>query len=81
MSAADGRLSALNATSWAWTAFSRASKARAIAPVTSGFSSRSCGELAERLLAARLQPLAQSLDVVVGHRAESTPAVPRNRAV
>ena len=44
-SAADGMFSALNATSCAWTAFSRASKAREIAPLTSGFSRRSWASL------------------------------------
>ena len=41
MSAAEGMLSAPIATSCAWAAFSRASNARPIAPVSSGFSSRS----------------------------------------
>ena len=45
MSAADGMLSAPIAASWAWTARSRASKAREIAPLTSGFSSRSWASL------------------------------------
>ena len=44
MSAADGMFSAPKATSWAAAAFSRASKARAMAPLTKGFSSRSCAK-------------------------------------
>ena len=44
-SAAEGRLSALIAVSCAAVAFSRASKARESAPVTIGFSSRSCASL------------------------------------
>ena len=41
MSEADGMFNAPKATSWACAAFSRASKARAMAPLMSGFSSRS----------------------------------------
>ncbi len=48
MSAAEGMLSAPIATSWAWAAFSRASKARPIAPVSSGFSSSSESALPRR---------------------------------
>ena len=45
MSAAEGMFSAPKATSWAWAARSRASKAREIAPFTSGFSRRSWASL------------------------------------
>ncbi len=48
MSAAEGRLSAPIASSWAWAAFSRASKARPIAPVSSGLSNRSVSALPSR---------------------------------
>ena len=48
MSAADGRLSAPSATSCAWAAFSRASKALPIAPVNRGLSSSSESALPRR---------------------------------
>ena len=50
-SPADGRLSAPIATSCACAAFSRASNAREIAPLTNGLSSSSCARRAERVLA------------------------------
>ena len=58
MSAADGMLSAPIAASCAWTARSRASNARVIAPLTSGFSSRSWASLpsASSLWRARACP-------------------------
>ena len=69
MSAADGMFSAPIATSCAWAAFSRASNARPIAPVSSGFSSRSDERLAEPVLGAAAQTLAQALGDIarVGH--------------
>ena len=45
MSAAEGRFSAPIATSCAWAAFFCASSARVIAPLSSGFSSRSWASL------------------------------------
>ena len=64
MSAADGMLSAPIAASCAWTAFSRASNARAIGGVDHGVRDDLLGELAERLLALPRQPVADALALV-----------------
>ena len=61
MSAADGMFSAPKATSWAAAAFSRASKARAMAPLIKGFSSRSCAKSPEGVLALSGEALAQAV--------------------
>ena len=68
MSAADGMFRAPSATSWACAAFSRASKAREMAPLTSGFSSRSWASLPERVLALAGEAVPQAVAAgFVGH--------------
>ena len=57
MSAAEGMFRAPIATSCAWAAFSRASNARPIAPVSRGFSSRSDSALPSR---SSVEPLKRS---------------------
>ena len=85
MSAAEGMFSAPSATSCACEAFSRASNARPMAPVSSGLSSRSESALPEPVLGVRAQPLAQVLGDVarIGHPSapvvESEGANPRRR--
>ena len=61
MSAAEGRLSAPIATSWACEAFSRASKARPMAPVSSGLSSSSESALPRRSSVFAAESLAKAL--------------------
>ena len=61
MSAADGMFSAPNATSWAWAAFSRASNARAIAPLTERVLEQVLGEPPEGVLALSGEALAQAV--------------------
>jgi hypothetical protein len=70
MSLAEGMFSAVNATSRARTAFSRASNARVSARVTGGFLEELLGELPERILTgdALAQALGGELVVVHGRR-------------
>ena len=68
MSAAEGRFRAPKATSCAWVAFSRASKARAIAPVSRGFSAAP-GQACPGCPRSAAEPPAKALGDVarVGH--------------
>jgi hypothetical protein len=73
MSAAEGRFSAPIATSWAWTAFSRASKARVIAPLNERVLEQVLGELADGVLARLREARAQAVaGGVVRHGANAT---------
>ena len=61
MSAADGMFSAPKATSWAAAAFSRASKARAMAPLTKRVLEQILGQSPEGVLALSGEALAQAV--------------------
>ena len=67
-SAADGMLRAPSAASCAWTAFSRASKARGDGAADERVADQLLGELAKRLLALAGDAVYEGRVVIGGHR-------------